>query len=495
MKISLLASEFTIDAAEGEASRSLTAVAVPFGVAARVSDGTEVIFEEGSLPTDGPAPKFMLDHDPEKPLGMVVARTADKTAVYAQATFAPTTLASEALSLAGPDNYYDAVSVGVEVTDYTFDAQGVMRVKSAIWKELSLVPFPAYKAARVLSVTAEEPEQEPTETQETPEEQPMENHPEIDAAAPTQETKPLTFAAPRKVTAAEYISAAVRGDRTILAAENGTGDVAGILPDPYIGEVFDTVNNRRPFVSAIGTLAAPNAEVWNRRKITQHVDVDVQVAEFDDLASQALEISKLPVNNQLVGGFIDLSEQVIDWSDPSMVNLVLRDMTNIYAKKTESLACAALVSGVTEEAEIADWTDGDEVLDALFDAAATIDGVIDELPTALMLSPDRWATLGKLKNANGDRIFVQVGPSNAAGTMTPNSFEVAGLGLRAIVSNKFAANTFIVGNPMGIELFEGRSGLVRVDQPANASVRLAVRGYFASLVIEAGAFVKFVSPA
>ena len=494
MKISLLASEFTIDASEGENNaRSLTAIAVPFGVAARVSDGTSVIFEQGSLPTDGPAPKFMLDHDPEKPLGMVVARTADSSAVYAEAVFAPTVLASEALALSGPNNYYDAVSVGVEVTDYAFDSDGVMRVKSAIWKELSLVPFPAYKAAKVLSVSAEEPEETQTPTTET-EESDMEP-PEVKASQPTTQPAPPTSAPPRKVPAAEYISAVVRGDRSILAAENGTADVAGILPDPYVGEVFDTMNNRRPFVSAVGTLAAPNAEVWNRRKITQHVDVDVQAAEFDDLASQALEIAKLPVNNQLVGGYIDLSEQVIDWSDPSMVNLVLRDMVNIYAKRTETLACAALVSGVTEEAEIADWTDGDEVLDALFDAAATIDGVIDELPTALMLSPDRWATLGKLKNANGDRIFVQVGPSNAAGTMTPNSFEVAGLGLRAIVSNKFAANTFIVGNPVGIELFEASKGLVRVDQPANASVRLAVRGYFASLVIEAGAFVKFVSPA
>lgn len=494
MKLSLLASEFVIDAAENEEqSRTLTAVAVPFGVAARVSDGTEVIFEEGSLPTDGPAPKFMLDHDPEKPLGMVIARTADASAVYAQATFAPTVLATEALALAGPNNYYDAVSVGVEVTDYSFDSAGVMRVKSAIWKELSLVPFPAYKAAKVLSVSAEEPEQETTTN---PEENPdMDQTPEIEAAAPTTYTPALTFAAPRKVSAAEYLSAAVRGDRTILAAENGLADVPGILPEPLVGEVFDSMNNRRPFVTAVGTFAAPSVEVWNRRKITQHTDVDVQAAEFDNLASQALEISKVPVNNQLVGGFIDLSEQVIDWSDPSMVNLVLRDMTNIYAKRTETIACAALVAGVTEEAEIADWTDGDEVLDALFDAAATIDGVIDELPTALMLSPDRWATLGKLKNANGDRIFVQVGPSNAAGTMTPSSFEVAGLGLRAIVSNKFAAGTFIVGNPIGIELFEASKGLVRVDQPANASVRLAVRGYFASVIMEAGAFVKFVSPA
>jgi phage head maturation protease len=495
--IRLLASEFTIDAAEQDTdARTLTAIAVPFGVAARVSDGTEVIFEPGSLPTDGPAPKFMLDHDPEKPLGMVTARTADESAVYAQANFAPTTLASEALSLAGPGNYYDAVSVGVEVTDYTFDAAGVMRVRSAIWKELSLVPFPAYKQARVLSVSAEEPDPEPTPTPTptNPEENSeMDTTPEVESS--THSTPALTFAAPRKVTAAEYLAAAIRGDYSITAAENGTGDVPGILPDPYVREVFDALSNRRPFVSAVGVFAAPNAEVWNRRKITQHVDVNTQADEFDDLASQALDISKIPVTNRLIGGYVDLSEQVIDHSDPSMLNLVLNDMTKIYAKRTETIACAALVAGVTEEAEIADFTDGDEVLDALFDAAATIDGVIDELPTALMLSPDRWATLGKMKAANGDRLFVQVGPSNAAGTMTPGSFEIAGLGLRAIVSNKFAAGTMIVGNPVGIELYEQAKGTVRVDQPANASIRLAVRGYFASLVIEPGAFVKFVPEA
>jgi hypothetical protein len=79
--------------------------------------------------------------------------------------------------------------------------------------------------------------------------------------------------------------------------------------------------------------------------------------------------------------------------------------------------------------------------------------------------------------------------------MTPGSFEIAGLGLRAIVSNKFAAGTMIVGNPVGIELYEQNKGTIRADQPANASVRLAVRGYFSSLVIEPGAFVKFVPEA
>jgi hypothetical protein len=343
-------------------------------------------------------------------------------------------------------------------------------------------------------VTAEEPEEETTNP--TPQEEPeMENPitPEVEASAPTISTPTLTFGTARKVSPAEYLFAAIRDDRSILAATNGTGDVPGILPDPLVGEVFDTMNNRRPFVSAVGTLAAPNAESWNRRKITQHVLVGTQAAEFDNLASQALDIAKIPVSNSLLGGFIDLSEQVIDHSEPAMLNLVLRDMVNVYAKQTETVSCASLVAGVTEEIEITDFADGDELLDALFDAAATIDNEVDELPTHIFVSTDSWATLGKAKKANGDRLFTQVGPSNAAGTMTPSSFEVQGLGLRVVVSNRFAASTLIVGNPMGIELYENQKGTVRVEQPANASVRLAVRGYYASLVIAPEAFVKFVA--
>ena len=57
--IKLIASQVTIDAAAGESGRrEITGVAVPYGVAATVADGTSVIFEQGSLPVDGKAPRL-----------------------------------------------------------------------------------------------------------------------------------------------------------------------------------------------------------------------------------------------------------------------------------------------------------------------------------------------------------------------------------------------------------------------------------------------------
>ena len=487
-----------ISAAEGDApSREIVGLAAPYNVTTTESGGTTFRLAPGSLPLDGPNPKVYLNHDHTQAIGVVAQRVANDAGVIVAMKISSTPLGDQALTLAG-DSVLDGLSVGLDVEEGDYDADGVLVVTKARWREVSLVPFGAFEEARVLSVAAAEPEpsaeeDDTAQPNPNPSEEETEMSTENPAVEATVPSAPLFAAAPRKITAAEYLSAVVSGRPGLIqAAENGTGDVPGILPDPLIRDVYDSLSPARPFVSAVGVYAAPNAEVWYRRKITQHVDVDVQAAEFDDLASQALEISKLTVNNSLVGGFIDLSEQVIDWSEPSMVNLVLRDMTKIYAKRTETLACAALISGATVTDTIADFTDGDEILDALYDAAATISDATDELPTHVFLSPDRWADLGKAKAGNGDRILPSVGPSNAAGTMNPGSFTVAGLGLTFVVSNRFAAGSMVVGNPQGIELFEQQKGTVRVDQPANASVRLAVRGYFASLVIDSGAFVKFV---
>jgi hypothetical protein len=50
----------SIDAAAGDGtpSRTITGIAVPYGVAATVADGSEVIFEQGSLPVEGKAPRL-----------------------------------------------------------------------------------------------------------------------------------------------------------------------------------------------------------------------------------------------------------------------------------------------------------------------------------------------------------------------------------------------------------------------------------------------------
>lgn len=500
-----LTSPVTVAAGPGS-ERRIEGVAVPYGIVAHASTGP-VMFLEGALPLDGPAPKLIRDHDARQPIGIVDARQLVDGVVRFSARISATAAGDEALTLAR-DGVLDAVSVGANPTESEW-IDGVQVVAAAEWVELSLVPWGAFPGAVVDAVYASpaepeesadpvptEPTTEPTTETESPEMNPTE--PAVEAA--TVPTAPLYAARPVAVTAAQYLSGVASGNLSpairAVIAEQGTGDTPGILPESLVGAVYSNLNARRPLIAAVGARAMPaSGAVFQRRKITQHVDVDEQAAEFDELASQKMTITPITVTKKTVGGVVALSEQELDWTDPAALGLVLDDFARMYAYRTETLACSGLVTAASVTDEITDFTDGDEILDALYDASATIADGVDELPTHLFLSTDRWADLGKAKTANGDRIFPIVGPSNAAGTMTPGSFAVSGLGLTVVVSPRFAAETMILGNPVGFEIYETNKGAIRVEVPETLSTKLAWRGYFATATITSSAFVAFVPPA
>jgi hypothetical protein len=122
LKIELQAQLFSINAADpdGTPRRVVEGVAIPWNVEAVVSGGQRVKFLAGSLPVDGPNPKFILGHDMTKPLGMVSERVSTPDAMLFSASLYDTNLANETLLQAGPGQFYDSVSVGVEPTDYSF---------------------------------------------------------------------------------------------------------------------------------------------------------------------------------------------------------------------------------------------------------------------------------------------------------------------------------------------------------------------------------------
>lgn len=484
-------------AAEGETPRrEIQGVALPWDVVATESHGTRVLFRRDSIQLEGARPKLLWQHNPLEPRGIVTELVSTDSALLFTARVSQTPEGDSALQLAADGVL--SVSVGVNPTTYnyeTIDGLETLVVEAGEMLELSLVTFPAFEQATIDSVAAAQP----TTTKEAPE---MEDQNPIEAApAEIVPTQPIAFSASApKVTAAEVVSALATGNASpriqAALAEQGTSDTPGIVPEIWTGEVFNPVSNARPIIDSIGLLAMPRAgSQFYRRKVTQNVDVDVQAAQFDEIASQKMTVSKITVEKQTLAGGHLMSEQEIDWSDPAAVQLVLNDYARIWRKRTEIVAGAALVAAATTTNEIADWTDGDEILDALYDASATIDGVIDELPTTVWVDPLRWADLGKAKNAAGDRIFPVIGPSNAAGTMNPGTYAVNALGLRVVVSNRLPADTFIIGNPMGLELFEDLRGAITIAKPSVLAVELAYRGYFATAEIESGAFVALVDPA
>ena len=226
-------------------------------------------------------------------------------------------------------------------------------------------------------------------------------------------------------------------------------------------------------------------ETFNRRKVTQHTDVAIQSAEYDELASATYNVDKIPVTKKWIGGTLNVSEQAIAYSDQSLIDLIVRDMARGYARQTEIYACTELVGGAsTATATISDFTDGDEVIEDLYLAAAEIKANMGEMPTHLIVSTGIWAQIGAAKDSGGNRIFPYLGPSNAAGTLNgATSLTGNPLGLQLIVSDDIivspATSAAVIFNARAIECFEERRGALRVENPSTLSTTLAFRGVFA----------------
>jgi HK97 family phage prohead protease len=513
-KLNLTAGSFQIDAAaaDGTPARSISGVAVPWNVTTTDSLGTKVMFKPGSLPEDGRPPRLLEGHDSGKVRGIVTERVSTDDGMMFVAKLAETRDADDTMQLLLM-GAYDSVSVGVVPTKFSFDKNGTMVVESARWSELSIVAEPAFEQARIEKVAASAPEEENDETPETPtesEEDPaMTDNQPVEAAAPA--TVPTTlFAIPKREfkmpSAAEYIAAFTRGGSEFAqlnaniraaAGDDITTDTPGLLPTPVVAPIFDDINPIRPLVSALGPRSMPQAgKVFIRPKITTHTEVGNQATELTGLDTRTMVVDDIQVTKKTFGGTVLLSEQVIDWSDPSMLTAVLNDLAGQYALATEKEACDSMAAAIdSNNREVTDLTDAEEVVADLYAVAALIAGVGNYLPTHLIVSPKTWAKLGSLIDQQGRPVFPQTAPINGIGTLPGGVTAWNGnpLGLQLVVSNQItnqsvqgndAEDYLFLANSRFMEVYEQQKGAISIEVPSTLGRQVSFRGYFASVVME-----------
>jgi len=495
MKLELCQPVQVVAAAEGEApSRTIMGLAVPWNVTAYASTGP-VRFLPGSIPTDGKAPKLIRNHDLADPIGIVTERVATDDGILFSARISETATGNEALTLAA-DGVLDAVSVGVDVLEHEYDGN-VMVVKSSRWRELSMVTFGAFEEAVITTVAAEAdteldsdtPDPDNPETETQPEKEDTEVSEATIPTAPLAVSAAPAITRPR-VTAGEYLSAMITGKPLpeVRAADNVLSDVPGLLPEPLLGDVWDTQYSRRPLIDAVGTRALPQTgEIFYRRYISQHTAVGVQVNENTNLTSQAYQVARQQFEKVTYGGFVDVSSQSGDWSDPALLQALVNDMIRQYAIATETYVVTQMTAAATTATDtIADWTDGDDVIAALYAGAAEMFGATGAMPTHLIVHSDVWGDLGQSKTAGGAYIFPYLNPSNAAGQMNGAAVMTGNpLGLSLVVSNDAGSgNGHLLYGP-ALEVYEDRSrtGGIRVENPATASATIGLWGYIAADVI------------
>jgi hypothetical protein len=252
---------------------------------------------------------------------------------------------------------------------------------------------------------------------------------------------------------------------------------------------------RRNVVDAIGVKALPaGGKVFIRPEVTTHTSIGASIGEQSPTAGTMVVFNN-QVTKQIFGGYVNVSEADIDWSDPAILSVVLDDMGRIYANATDNYAADQLVAGasVTSAFSAASELDPSYWQSWVSAAATTIlSGSNGNLPTHMFVSPDFWGTLMGLSDTSDRPLFPAVGPMNAYGNLMPGQANGIAFGLSVVVDRNFAANTLIVGDASGYELFEQQKGAISIDSPSTLSRTIAFRGYFAALMIDSSKFVKAV---
>jgi hypothetical protein len=325
----------------------------------------------------------------------------------------------------------------------------------------------------------------------------------VEASAATQTIFATAKREFKMPSAAEYISAFMVGGDKFHAMREGiraaapdvvTGDLDGILPLPIVQPTYNNFIGRRPVIDAIGAKAMPQGgKVFIRPEVTTHTSIGNQANENTALTAGQFVVTDRQVTKGTFGGYVTLSEQSIDWSTPEVISLVLDDMARIYANATDNVAADNLKTGatVTQNFAAASAADPSYWTSWVSTAAQTIlSSSNGNLPTHLFVSPDWWGTLMSLSDSSDRPLFPQVGPMNAFGDLGPTQYEGMAFGLRVVPDRNFAADTVIIGDASGYELFEQQKGAISIDVPSTLSRTIAFRGYFATLMMDPTKFVK-----
>jgi HK97 family phage major capsid protein len=271
------------------------------------------------------------------------------------------------------------------------------------------------------------------------------------------------------------------------AAHQTTPDNPGLLPEQILGPVVNYIDAARPIVSILGPRQLP-AGAWSRPRVTQHTDVAAQTAEKTELVSRKMIISKIPVTATTYGGYVNVSRQNIDWSQPAIMDMVINDLAGQYAVETELATATTLAAGATAGGTLPATPTSADVAAALWAAAGSAFAAVQgQGRLVAAVSPDVLGLLGPM--------FAPVNPADSQSPgFTASNFGSGVMGtiggIAVVMSSALPAKSFLVLSTAAAEAYEDRIGSLQVVEPSVLGVQVAYAGYFAVLIIEAAGVIK-----
>lgn len=288
-----------------------------------------------------------------------------------------------------------------------------------------------------------------------------------------------------------------RLDLYLRAADHArTTDETGVIPDPIVGPVIDFIDAARPIVNLLGARPMPYA-IWHRPLVTQHTAVGAQgVAgaasdEKAELVSQKLVIERVTGEAVTYGGYVNVSRQNIDFSQPEVMDIIIQDLAAQYAIETEAALGSALNAVGTSAVGYGTDPTGDTVAAAIWAAAAQVyTAVRGQGKLFIACATNVLPTFGPL--------FAPYGPLNQQGQGFRAGNFAQGVmgqisGIDTVMSAGLPSGTAFLGSTAAIEAYEQRVGTLQIVEPSVLGVQVAYAGYFTPLTINAAGIVPLTA--
>jgi HK97 family phage prohead protease len=498
MEINFSSNVFAADAGKREISGRIVA----WGEKGYTSAG-ETIFAPNSL-TFNKKTKLLLEHDRTRPIGFLKSHEITATDVQAVFSLAKTFSADDAIEEAST-GLRDGFSVGVKVNAWD-NQDGVMVISSANVIEVSLVTDPAIESSRVERVAASQNEtaeiSEPIvqdETKNQPEGEDLvsetisEATTEVVEAAKSEPTvtanAPVAYSSPRvnlDVTAGQYAKAqilAARGDADArdLVAALAVATVAentGMVPPTYLRDIIGVIDASRPFIDSIERAALPASGM---KVFTPKLGAQAIVgltAEGAEYASQDTAVTFQEDNVVKFAGAGVLDEELVLRSDPSFLDLYLRELAASYAQKTDAYAL-----GLARDSAVG--SSGSTINKAIADGISDSYEVMRSVPNRLLVAPTgagsiSFADLLGGEDDNKRPLFAAAAPQNAAGLISQGSTNGTVSGLSLVVDPNYTGDKFALVYPsMAMRFHESGTLQVRSNIVANGQLEIGISGFVA----------------
>ena len=126
-------------------------------------------------------------------------------------------------------------------------------------------------------------------------------------------------------------------DFLTAAGEATTTDNAGLIPVPFLREVIGVVDSSRPFIDSITRAALPAAGMSFRIPRWQVLPTVDETAELASPSDTMTEIDDLTVDIVKFSGMQRVSIELLERSDPSYLDELLRGLAASYAQQNRSL--------------------------------------------------------------------------------------------------------------------------------------------------------------